>query len=427
MRHTVTEHKLANGAAGLVVSMPGTSVVNLVMRFNSGFQFADRAQYEIPHVMEHLIGCGSGKYSEVGQLKIEFQRNGAYRNAYTTSGVNGYVVECAAFELERILDLVEEYMAHPTFPAEALPAEISNVREELSRFTTQHSAVCQMALAEKAFPRENLNFDSRLEQLSSFTLDRVVKHYHDTHTSANARFYVAGSFADGGQEIVKRLEHILDQRPRGQRLRLLGAAGLGQDAPVVTQHEIKQIYYNVGLYAGESPEHLRDPLALLRMILTGGFQSRIYGEARRRGLAYLITSGAFMGPGETSFGFDGYVTEANIKELFELIAREYRAVREGHITESELQAAKDLIIGSSLRSHQTAEDMLGWYLGRYDREEIIRNFEEYHEALRAVTIEQVMEIAERLVEPKAHGVSLLGDVHEQQAQGYEKLLAPMWK
>ncbi len=426
MRHTVTEHKLANGAQGLVVNMPGTRVVNLLVRFNAGFQFADRVQYEIPHVMEHLIGCGSKKYPKVGELKVEFQRNGAYRNAYTNSGVNGYVIECADFELDRILDLVEQYMAHPTFPAEALPAEISNVREELSRFTTQHPVVCQMALAEKVFSAENLNFDARLEQLGSFTLDRVVAHYEATHTSANARFYVVGAFEDGGSAIVKRLEKVLDQLPRGERRQLLEVPGQGQAEPVVTKRDIKQIYYNLGLYAGEIPEQLRDPLVLLRIILTGGYQSRIYGEARRRGLAYHISSGSYVGPGETSFGFDGYVTEANIKNLFELVAREYRAVRDGNITRKELQAAKDLVIGSSVRSHQTPEDMLGWYMGRYDRENIIRSLDDYHESLRVVKAEQIVEVANRLVAPKAHGVSLLGDLDKRRVQAYADLLTPLW-
>jgi predicted Zn-dependent peptidase len=427
MNHTVTEHKLANGAQGLVVSMPGTNIVNIVLRFNSGFQFADRSRFEVPHVTEHLIGCGTKKYPQPNEFKIEVQKNGAYRNAYTNSTINGYVVECAEFELERILDLLEEYMTRPLFPAEAFATEISNVREELSRLTTQHAAVCSMALAERAFPHESLGYEERIEQLAAFEPEHILEHYHATHTSRNARFYVAGDFADGGAAVVKRLERIYDRLPRGHRLGPLARPGLGQEQAVVTQRDIKQIYYRAAAFAGEYPRPQRNALILLRMVLTGGFQSRIYGEARRRGLAYHIDSSSYSGPGESAFGFEGYVTEQNIEPLFELVAGEYRAVRQGQLTERELEAAKSLLIGSSLRAHQTAGDMLGWYLGPYDREELILDYEEHHEALRQVTREQVIEVANGVMKPKNHGISLLGEVSEKQAQAYAALLDPLWQ
>lgn len=418
MKHTVTEHKLANGARGLVVHVPGSQVVNLIVRFNSGFQFADRSRYEIPHLMEHLIGCGSKAYPGPNQFKIEVEKNGAYRNAYTSDEVNGYVFECAAFELDRILDLCEEYLARPLFPEEAFETELSNVREELSRLTTQHAAVCSIALAERAFPYEDLNYETRIEQLPSFTREYVLEHYRTTHLSGNARFYVAGDLPDGGQRVVKRLERILDALPGGQRLEPRREPGIGQPAPVVTYREIKQIYYTYRMYAEELPWELRNASLLLRMLLTGGYQSRVYGEARRRGLAYHVEATRYAGPGASSFGFEGYVTAANIEALFKLIADEYQAVAAGKFTEAELKAAKDLLIGSTLRSFQTAGDMLGWYLAPYDREDRILDYDSYLEELRQVTAGQVQEVAQRFVRPAARGLSLLGDLDDKRASEY---------
>lgn len=427
MKHQVIEHKLACGAQGLVVNAPGSSVVNVVIRFNSGFQFTDRAHYEIPHVTEHLISCGSQAYPTPGDLKVEFQKNGAYRNAYTNSSINGYVVECAEFELDRILDLMEEYLVRPTFPVEAFATEVSNVREELSRVTTQHGSVCAMALAERAFPQENLNFDARIEQLAGFTHRQVLDHYEATHTSANARFYVAGSFTDGGAAVVRRLERLLEQLPKGRRRKLRGEMGVGQAAPVVTLRDIRQIYYNLDFYAPESSQELRYALVILRTILTGGYQSRVYGQARQRGLAYAVSSPTFAGPGETSFGYAGYVTAPNIKELFALAAREYRSICDGEVTTAELESAKQLIVGSSLRSHQTPGDVLGWYLDRYDREETIIDYDDYQAALKNVTAEQVIEVARQIVAPGARGFSLLGDLTAAQAEGYLEPLKAMWQ
>jgi predicted Zn-dependent peptidase len=427
MKHSVKEYKLPSGAQGLVVQVPGTDIVNLVIRFNSGFQFGSAESYEIPHLMEHLIGCGCKSYPGPNQFKIEIEKNGAYRNAYTSSVVNGYVVECAAFELERVLDLVDDYLTQPLFPEEAFATEVSNVREELTRNTTQHGSACSMELNARAFPREDKRYEERIEQLPSLTRDQALKHYESTHTSVNARFYVAGSFADDGQAVVARLERLLAKLPRGERRQPLGQPGKGQKKVIVTHRDIPQIYYRQALYAGGLDWAGRNALLCLRMLLTGGYSSRVYGEARRRGLAYHVDGVAGMGPEGSQFGFLGYVTPGNVAELFKLMATEYRAIRRGEVKPEQLAAAQDLLVGSSLRAHQTAGDMLGWYLGPYDREEIILDFEELHTQLRQVKVEAVVEQANRLAAAGAHGVSILGNVTKAQAEEYAAYLAPMWE
>jgi predicted Zn-dependent peptidase len=148
MKHTVTEHKLASGAQGLTVHVPASNIFRIIVRFNAGFQFADRDKYEVPHVVEHLMGCGSEGYPKPDEFKIEVERNGAARNAFTSSQKNGYYIECADFERDRILDLFEEYITRPIFPESSFPTEISNVREELIRFTTQHASMCSINVLE---------------------------------------------------------------------------------------------------------------------------------------------------------------------------------------------------------------------------------------------------------------------------------------
>src|SRR5205814_1094132 len=110
MKHRVIEHHVAGGASGLVIDVPGSDVVSLQVRFNSGFQFADRKLYEVPHVMEHLLATVTRKHPGPNQFYIEAQKNGAYVNATTSVDANGYVYECADFELDRIVGLVEEQL-----------------------------------------------------------------------------------------------------------------------------------------------------------------------------------------------------------------------------------------------------------------------------------------------------------------------------
>jgi predicted Zn-dependent peptidase len=427
MKHTVTEHTVAGGGQGLVVHVPDVDVVNLQIRFNSGYQFADRQHYEVPHVMEHLLASVTKGHPGPNEWNIEVQKNGAYVNASTSIDVNGYIFEFADFELERILGLVEEQITAPLFAPEALAAELGNVREELSRNTTQHATVCTVKLGEATFPKQWMYYDERIAQLEGIAVNDVEGHYHDTHTAANARFFIAGHFPDKGEAVVKRLDDIFAKLPAGKRLERNGGMGLDLPEPVVTSREIQQLYYRLSLFFGELTEPERRALTLLRLLFVGSMGSRVMGEARRRGLAYHVAAPGHAEPGNSSFGFAGYVTPKNADELFALIAREFSAVRDGGVTKAELQAAKDLLIGSVKRSTQTAGDILGWYMEPYDEAGEIRDFERTLESLHEVTPADVVAVARKAIGEQRKGLSLLGPVEGEQAQHYQQVLQPIWR
>jgi predicted Zn-dependent peptidase len=285
-----------------------------------------------------------------------------------------------------------------------------------------HMSVCSVGLSAKVFPKLWMDYEERIEQLSSIKLAELAEHYQRTHTAANARFYLAGHFPDGGEKVARRLERMFDRLPRGSRLPLDRSIGLGLAKPVVARRDIAQVYYRAGVYFGELTEQERAALSVLRMLMVGGMGSRVLGEARTRGLAYSVGAVGHAEPGNSSFGFAGYVTPEHAEALFEVMARSVRAVAAGECTPEELAAAKDLLVGSITRSTQTAGDILQWYVERYDDEEEIRDFEAGLERLRSVSQEEVTKVCRQVVEAKHRAVSLVGRLNEAQTRGYAQLL-----
>jgi predicted Zn-dependent peptidase len=426
MKHKVSEQHLAGGASGLVIDVPGSDVVSLQVRFNSGFQFADQSKYEVPHVMEHVLATVTQKHPGPNEFIIDAQRNGAYVNATTSTDTNGYVYECADFELDRVLDLVDEQLTLPLFEKNSFAAEVGNVREELTRNTTQHATVCSVALSEQTFPHLWLDYDKRIAQLPKIGLDDLSEHYHRTHTASNGRFVVAGNFPDGGAKLAERMDRIFKRLPAGERLVRSREMGQNLKRPVVTRRDIKQLYYRIALYFGELTEAERRALVVLRLVLVGGFASRVLGEARRRGLAYNVAGAGHSEPGNSSFGFMGYVTPANAKPLLMLIAREFAAVRDGGVKDDELEAAKDLLVGSVKRSTQTPGDLLGWYLDPYDESGEIRDFNDSMELLREVRADEVVAVAAKAAASGRRGMSFLGEFGKGEPEELADLLTPIW-
>lgn len=425
MKHRVREFELAGGARGLVIDVPGTAVVSLQLRFNSGFQFANAQRYEVPHVMEHLLATVTKNHPGPNEFHIEATKNGAYLNASTSTDVNAYIYECADFELDRILDLAQEQLTAPLFDQKPLEAEIGNVKEELSRNTTQHGSVCAVQLGERAFPKLWQGYEQRIAHLPQIQTEHVRSHYEQTHTAANARFVVAGHFPDGGEKVAKRLDACYAKLKVGERLERNRQLGLGLSTPVTTPRDIAQLYYRVVLYFGELDSAEWRVLMILHMVLVGGFASRVLGQARQRGLAYHVSGAGQAEPGNSSFGFGGFVTPEHATELFDLMTREFNEVAAGKLSAQEVRAAQDLMIGQIKRSTQTPGDLLSWYMDRYDQAGEIRGFDTTLEQMRAVKPEDVTAVAAKAAATGRQGISFVGQVDDRRAADYAEILAGM--
>ena len=427
MKHTVTEHVLSMGTPGLLINVPGGDVFNILVRFNSGYQFADQSMYELPHVMEHLMATRSQKYPGSNEFMIEAQKNGAMCNATTNSDANGYVYECADFELDRMIDLLEEQLVRPIFTQADLDIERKNVREELNKNTTDHQRICSIALGEKAFPGQVLGFDERLSQLDAITLAAITDYYPYAFTAANARFYVAGPIGKRNTAITDRFERIFAQLPAGKLFSPNPDPGCNVPKPILQIREINQLYYRASVFGGELSYAERHALSLMRLVLVGGFGSRVKGEARSRGLAYAISMVSGAATGNSEAGYAGYVTPANASDLFEVIVRHTLDIRDGGLTDLELENARILGVGSTKRSYQTPSDMLSWYVGPYEDDRRIDDFDAYLESLRAVTVNDIRLVVGKLTGKKSHGVSFVGDISIEVAEDLTAILTPLWK
>src|SRR5690554_5841744 len=146
MKHTLLPTELRSGAKGLLVDVPGSTVVNMEFTFLSGYDFVERQKYEVPHSMEHLI-FGANKYYRTAQsFAREFGVNGAYHNAYTNSLLNGYVAEVAEFEWERVMELFWQGLTTPKFLQNEFETEQGTVVEELTSRLQDYGLTIDIAL-----------------------------------------------------------------------------------------------------------------------------------------------------------------------------------------------------------------------------------------------------------------------------------------
>ena len=77
MKHSIEEIKLKNGAKGLLIDIPGASVMSTRIQFRAGMMYAkNKNVYEIPHVVEHLAFGANAKFKDEQAFEAEFTKMG---------------------------------------------------------------------------------------------------------------------------------------------------------------------------------------------------------------------------------------------------------------------------------------------------------------------------------------------------------------
>lgn len=397
MKHSIQEVKLKNGAKGLLVDIPGATVMSFQFQFRAGNRYVKHKDiYETAHIMEHMAFGANAQYKSEHDYEADFTKNGAYHNAFTSDLSMVYVADCADFEWDRILRLQQVAICQPRFNEAELEAEKGNVRSELTGYLNNHSRVLWPKI-QQLLGEDILTFWQRIQTINNVSLKDIKEHYKRTHTAHNMRFVIAGKLHGRRKEIMRMLEEW--ELAPGERFEVPRDELSSGNPTIIRRKEASNITFGLSMMV---PKELSDDeleaMNCLDHILTGTMHSRIYGAARSRGLAYGIFSDTSAGFYDSSWDFGGQVNLETADELFDIIVREVNAVCDGKVTDKELEAAKSYALGRYQMGAQTVSQISGFYTNRYFADGMVKDYENVPNAIRAVTCEQMVTTAKSFMD-----------------------------
>ena len=396
MKHTVEEVKLPNGARGLLIDIPGATVMSFQFQFRAGNRYVrNKDIYETAHIMEHMAFGANAKFKSEHEYEAEFTKNGAYHNAYTSDLSMVYVADCADFEWERILALQRVAICQPRFNQRELEAEKGNVKSELTGYLNNHNRVLwpkvQQLLGEDVY-----TFWQRLQTIPTVSLADIREHHARTHTAKNMCFVIAGKLSGRKSEIKRQLADW--ELPEGERFEVPKDTLSRGNPTLIRRKEASNLTFGWSLtMPREISDEEVESMNCLDHILTGTMHSRIYGAARKRGLAYNIFSDTSVGFHDSSWDFGGEVNLETSSDLFDIIVREVRHVLDGKITEEELDAAKSYALGRYQMGAQTVAQISNFYTGRYFADGIVKDYEKVPDAIRKTSRKRMIETAREFI------------------------------
>lgn len=397
MNHSIEEVKLKNGIRGLLIDVPGATVMSMQFQFRAGNRYAKRPDIQqVAHIMEHMAFGANSRFSSEHDFEAEFTKNGAYHNAYTSDLAMVYEADCADFEWDRILELQKISICEPKFNQKELEAEKGNVRSELTNYLNDHHRILWPKV-QQLLGEDVLTYRQALATVNNVSLADIKEHHKRTHTTHNMRFVIAGKLKGRKAEIVRQLESF--DLPAGERFEVPRDELKSANPAIIRRKDATNITFGwtMSLPRELSDDEL-DAMHSLNHILTGTTHSRIFGKARAKGLAYSV--GSYTGAGffDSAWDITGQVNHETAPELFRIISRELKAVLDGKLTDQEIEAAKSFGLGRYQMGAQTVSQITSFYTNRYFADNFIKDYNKVPDSIRKVTKEKIMATAQAFVE-----------------------------
>lgn len=397
MKHTATEIQLKNGAKGLLIDIPGATVMSFQFQFRAGNRYVKNKDiYETAHLMEHMAFGSNAEFSSEHAYEAEFTKNGAYHNAFTSDLSMVYVADCADFEWDRILQLQRVAICQPKFLPAELEAEKGNVKSELTGYLNNHNRLLWPKV-QQLLGEEILNFRQRLLTIPAVKLRDIREHHARTHTTDNMRFVIAGKLTGRKSKILENLEAW--ELPRGERFEVPRDELHKANPHLIRRKEASNLTFALSMtIPRELTDEEAEAMGCIDQILTGTLHSRVYGAARKKGLAYNVFSDTSVGFYDSSWDFGGAVNLDKAGDLLDIIIRELKAVLGGKITPEELEAAKSYALGRHQMGAQTVAQISNFYSNRYFGDGMVKDYDKVPDAIRRITLERMNKTASEFVQ-----------------------------
>jgi predicted Zn-dependent peptidase len=426
MKHTVSEITLKNGAKGLFMHVPGATVTNYEFNFRAGEFLLDRKKTETSHLMEHVILGANEDYPNSSIFQAELNKNGASTNAYTSYYYVSYVGETADFEWERVLRLQLLAISKPLFLQAEFDAEFGNIRDEMTSLSNNHFRNLSGTMGQ-TFGFNQATDKERAKLMKNVTREDVVEHYKRTHFTRNLRFIIAGDLRGRRPALKKVLESI--ELPKGPaRFEFPKEKANKPDKPTfIANQTVQNIYLILSTYYNDLiPQKDDDALGLARIMLTETLYSKIFGQARDKGLVYHVSSSHQQSSKNTEWWLSAQVLPENAPALCDIIISEVKKVQNGQIDDSDLEATKQYALGSFQRSLQTVGNVANAY-ARYFFDDHIEDMKTIPERIKSVGKKDMARAMSRMFEPGIGNVGVLGGKDSTIPQKLKEQLKPLWK
>lgn len=393
---TVQRFELQNKITLLVKPLAGTDLVGIDVLVHDGL--ADESKPGIRNFIQTLLIKGTGKHNAT-ELALLIDELGSVGTS-TGEDVLELQFKVEKKNLDKALDLLEEFLQGASFPEEEVEKERGQILEAFKAQEDNPSQLMKKGLLAQLYPNHpyGVTVLGTEQSVKNTTRQDLLDYYHTHYISSRLIISVVGSIDPGEvkTKVEEKLQSFTVSAPERKEIPspvpLLGKK-------TQKKKDITDDWIGMAYPGPKVTDKDRAGVILMNSVLGGSMGARLFTNLRdKQGLAYQI--GSSYSPLENAgpiFLYMGTHPE-NKKRAYQGLLLEARNLSLEPPSEKEVEQALNKTLGNFLLNHETLLDQAS-YLARHEALGLGYDYDErFPEELKKVTAMDIQDLAKKYLQ-----------------------------
>ena len=399
---------LKNGLTIVGEEIPYLKSVSLGIWINTGSRLETPKESGVSHFIEHMLFKGT-KNRSAKDIARDIDNIGGQINAFTNKECTCYYVHLLDEHINIGIDVLSDMILNSTFNNKDIDKERAVTLEELKMYEDSLDDLSYDLLVENIYPNDGLgmNILGNRETIKSLKKKDILNHYNKYYVPNNAIISICGNF--NFEEVVKEIEKKFSSWEE-KEVNIEVEEAEFHSCFITRNKDSEQVNIAINLKAiPEENEKESYALAVVNNIFGGSTSSRLFQNIREdKGLVYSIYSSQTLYRKCGELGIFASTSEEYLKEVYDLIMKEIKNIKENYITEEELKESKEQLKGNYILSLESISSKMLSNGESMLLNNKIKDEDEIIEHINSVNMEQVKAIINKVFNIENLGVCIVG-------------------
>ena len=399
---------LKNGLTIVGEEIPYLKSVSLGIWINTGSRLESEKESGVSHFIEHMLFKGT-KNRSAKDIARDIDRLGGEINAFTNKECTCYYVHLLDEHINKGIDVLSDMILNSSFDTNDIDKERFVILEELKMYEDSLDDLSYDLLVENVYPNDGLgrNILGNRKTIRSLKREDILNYYNKYYVPNNAVISICGNFKF--EEIVKVIEDKFEQWQE-KEVNIEVKEANYTPCFVTKNKDSEQVNIAINLKAiPEENEKEAYALSVVNNIFGGSTSSRLFQSIREeKGLVYSIYSSQTLYRKCGELGIFASTSEEYLKEVYDLIIKEIKNIRENYITEEELEESKEQLKGNYILSLESINSKMLAHGEAMLLNNKLKKEDEIIEHINAVNMEQVKDIINKVFNIENLAVCIVG-------------------
>ena len=399
---------LKNGLTIVGEEIPYLKSVSLGVWINTGSRLESAKESGVSHFIEHMLFKGT-KNRSAKDIARDIDSLGGEINAFTNKECTCYYVHLLDEHINKGIDVLSDMILNSSFNSDDIDKERFVILEELKMYEDSLDDLSYDLLVENVYPNDGLgrNILGNRDTIKNLSREDILNHYNKYYLPNNAIISICGNFKFN--EVVKVIEDKFENwEPKD--VDILVEEAKFTPCFVAKNMDSEQVNIAISLKAiPEESEKEAYALAVVNNVFGGSTSSRLFQNIREdKGLVYSIYSSQTLFRKCGELGIFASTSEEYLKEVYDLIIKEIKEIKENYITEEELEQSKKQLKGNYILSLESINAKMLSHGESMLLNNKIKDEDEIIEHINSVNMEQVKAIINKVFNIENLGVCIVG-------------------